>query len=127
MKLITSAIALLLLFATGAFTFIWYQTNQTVKQAISALSPYAQISYGTITSSVIPGILGITDVDIIIEGKRFRADSITFSAASILELYALQKNPHSYVKSLPRLDIRGLRSPHQARDLNLLARFAHRF
>jgi hypothetical protein len=41
-KLITSAIALLLLFATGAFTFIWYQTNQTVKQAISALSPYVK-------------------------------------------------------------------------------------
>ncbi len=121
MKLITSATAILLLCATGAFTYLWYHTNHTVKQAISALAPGLQISYGSINSSVFPGILGINDVDIILEGKRLHADSITVSANTILDLYALQKNPYTYAVSQPRLDIQGLQSQVPPGEISLLA------
>lgn len=121
LKFIISTAAILLLCATGTFTYFWYHTNHTVKQAISALAPHAQISYGSVVSSVYPGILGVSDVDIIVEGKRLHADSITFSADTILELYALQKNPYQYALSQPRLDIRNLRSPVPAIEFDLLA------
>ncbi len=128
MKFISATLAILLLCISGAFTYFWYQTNQTVKQAISALAPYAQISYGSIISSVYPGILGIADVDVIVEGKRLHADAITFRAGTIFDLYALQKNPHSYALSQPRLDIRGLQSPAPASDFNrLVDTFDHRY
>jgi hypothetical protein len=121
LKFITSAAAILLLCATGAFTYLWYHTNNTVKQAISALSPTVQISYGSINSSIFPGILGISDVDIILEGKRLHADSITVSAKTILDLYALQRNPYTYALSQPRLDIRGLQSHVPPGEFSLLA------
>jgi hypothetical protein len=120
LKLITSAAAILLLGATGAFTYLWYHTNHTVKQVIGALAPGLQISYGSINSSVFPGILGISDVDIILEGKRFHADSITVSANTILDLYALQKNPYTYALLQPRLDIQGLQSQFPPGEISLL-------
>lgn len=121
MKLLTTLAAALLLCFTGAFTYIWYQTNNTVDQAIKAIAPYAHISYGSIISSVYPGKLGLADVTILLEGKRLHAEAITISAPSILDLYALQKNPYLFLVKHPRLQIRGLRSPVPAHQFTLLA------
>jgi hypothetical protein len=120
-KLLTTVAAALLLCFTGAFTYIWYQTNNTVDQAIKAIAPYAHISYGSIITSVYPGKLGLADVTILLEGKRLYAEAITVSAPSILDLYALQKNPYLFLVKHPRLEIRGLRSPVPAHQFTLLA------
>jgi hypothetical protein len=118
-KLIATIAAAILLCFASAFTYVWYQTNNAVKQAIDALSPYAQISYGSIISSVYPGILGIADVSIILEGKRLQAEAITLSADNILDLYALQKNPWLFLVKHPKLHIRGLLSPQPIADFAL--------
>ena len=80
MKLLAALVAALLLAFAGAFSYVWYRTNTTIDEAVSALAPYAHISYGSIISSVYPGILGLADVEILLEGKRLHADSITVSA-----------------------------------------------
>ena len=125
MKLLTTLATLtaaLLLCFSGAFAYVWYQTNNTVDQAIKAIAPFARISYGSIISSVYPGKLGLADVTILLEGRRLHAEAITISAATIFDLYALQKNPSLFLVKHPRLKIRGLRSPLRADQFKLLAR-----
>ena len=119
--LATLAVTLLLCF-TGAFAYVWYQTNNTVDRAVKAIAPFAHISYGSIISSVYPGKLGLADVTILLEGKRLHAEAITISAATIFDLYALQKNPSLFLVKHPRLNIRGLKSPLRADQFKLLAR-----
>lgn len=120
MKLFASLVVALLLCFAGATAYIWHQTNTTVDRAINAIAPYAHISYGSIISSIYPGTLGLSDVTILLEGKRLHADAITVNAASIFDLYALQQNPSLFLVKHPRLEIQGLSSPIPLRKFKLL-------
>lgn len=117
MKLIANLVGAVLLCITGALTYLWYETNATVDRVVAELSPYARISYGSIVSSIYPGVLGIADATIRLDGQTLHADAITVRGRSLLDLYALQKNPGLFLVKHPDLKIDGLSSPTRLRKL----------
>ncbi len=75
----------------GIKAYIWYDTKSNVDDAIVTVAPFVDITYDSIFSSLLDGVIGITGVVIRpkMTSDEFTIQEINFSAPNILDIFML--------------------------------------
>lgn len=75
----------------GIKAYIWYDIKSNVDDAIVTVAPFVDITYDSIFSSLLDGVIGITGVVIRpkMTSDKFTIQEINFSAPNILDIFML--------------------------------------
>ncbi len=102
---------ILLLVALGVAAFegyIWYKVRAVVAEQVKAVSPFVNVYYGEVVSSIFPREMGINDLQINFQGQVINVQSVRLKPDSIWDLYAIEQDPAELFKRGLAVELTGL-------------------